>query len=144
MLCCTCSYPHALYFLDLLQTTEFRAKIGNPAYKELVHTQQASTWEEHGAEQRRPCLGCSAVPPGCVLLHYQPPSQGCLPAIPSSQFYFWQHGRANRVREKLEHHMAAAAGGAEPTAAEAQAASKQQQQQQQQPQQHGLQPQQPG
>ncbi len=33
-------YPHALYFLDLLQTPEFRAKIANPAYKEMVHTQQ--------------------------------------------------------------------------------------------------------
>lgn len=40
-----CSYPHALYFLDLLQTPEFRAKIANPAYKELAHTQQFYFWQ---------------------------------------------------------------------------------------------------
>ncbi|PRW33303.1 mediator of RNA polymerase II transcription subunit 31 [Chlorella sorokiniana] len=38
-------YPHALYFLDLLQTPEFRAKIANPAYKEMVHTQQFFFWQ---------------------------------------------------------------------------------------------------
>ncbi|PSC69273.1 mediator of RNA polymerase II transcription subunit 31 [Micractinium conductrix] len=38
-------YPHALYFLDLLQTPEFRAKIANPAYKETVHTQQFFYWQ---------------------------------------------------------------------------------------------------
>ena len=37
------SYPHSLYFLDLLQTPEFRAKIASPAYKELVHTQQVGS-----------------------------------------------------------------------------------------------------
>jgi hypothetical protein len=46
LLCPLCppyrSYPHSLYFLDLLQTPEFRAKIASPAYKEVVHTQQVS------------------------------------------------------------------------------------------------------
>ena len=71
-----CSYPHALYFLDLLQTPEFRAKIANPAYKELVHTQQ---------------------------------------------YWYWQHARANRVREKAAEQQRQVA-----------AAGEQQQQQQQQ------------
>ncbi|KAL4439912.1 hypothetical protein ABPG75_002913 [Micractinium tetrahymenae] len=67
-------YPHALYFLDLLQTPEFRAKIANPAYKELVHTQQ---------------------------------------------YFFWQHARANRMREKMEAQQGKA-GGQAPAAAAAQ------------------------
>lgn len=29
----SCRYPHALYFLDLLQSPEFRAAIANPSYK---------------------------------------------------------------------------------------------------------------
>lgn len=45
---CPCSYPHALYFLDLLQTPEFRAKIANPAYKEMVHTQQVGKPKQPG------------------------------------------------------------------------------------------------
>lgn len=47
-------YPHALYFLDMLQTPEFRAKIANPAYKEMVHTQQVG-WE--GSSSRASATG---------------------------------------------------------------------------------------
>lgn len=73
------SYPHALYFLDLLQTPEFRAKIAVPAYKELVHTQQ---------------------------------------------FFYWQHARANRLRDKAAgggggSGATGAAGGSQQTAAAA-------------------------
>ncbi|KAL4519353.1 hypothetical protein Ndes2526A_g00442 [Nannochloris sp. 'desiccata'] len=37
-------YPHAIYFLDLLQQADFRSAISNPNYKELVHTQQFYSW----------------------------------------------------------------------------------------------------
>lgn len=30
---CRCSYPHSLYFLDLLKKPEFRTSIANPVYK---------------------------------------------------------------------------------------------------------------
>lgn len=46
-----CSYPHALKMLDLVQTPEFRSAIGNPAYKEMVHSQQLYFWQ-HWRENR--------------------------------------------------------------------------------------------
>ncbi|KAL4421195.1 hypothetical protein ABPG77_010070 [Micractinium sp. CCAP 211/92] len=46
-------YPHALYFLDLLQTPEFRGKIAQPAYKELAHTQQFYFWQYARANRMR-------------------------------------------------------------------------------------------
>lgn len=63
------SYPHALYFLDLLQTPEFRAKIAQPAYKELAHTQQFYFWQVGAASAAQPLAGW---PPVCP----DPPTPG--------------------------------------------------------------------
>lgn len=38
-------YPHALYFLHLLQRREFRDAIGSPAYKDLIQSQQFYHWQ---------------------------------------------------------------------------------------------------
>lgn len=45
------SYPHALYFLDLLQRPDFRAAIADPSYKNLVHTQQLYFWQHWRTNQ---------------------------------------------------------------------------------------------
>lgn len=136
-----CSYPHALYFLDLLQTPEFRAKIANPAYKELAHTQQFYFWQVGAGALHisraqpwvRACLlaggargGGASWPPAlqrwCAVLG--PQSCPCLaPAL--------QHARANRMRQKMvaeQRRLANWAGvqGDEAAAAEAAAAGEQQ------------------
>lgn len=104
------SYPHALYFLDLLQTPEFRAKIANPAYKELVHTQQVgAALAEPGAVSAP-----AALPPPPALrrpLHARAPLHAPSPTPPTPQFFFWQHARANRLRQKAEAGAAAQPGG---------------------------------
>ncbi|GAB4823605.1 hypothetical protein N2152v2_010651 [Parachlorella kessleri] len=38
-------YPHALQFLALLQTPEFRTAIANPSYMDTVHSQQFYHWQ---------------------------------------------------------------------------------------------------
>lgn len=37
-------YPHALFFLELLQSEEFRTALASSQVKELIHTQQFYHW----------------------------------------------------------------------------------------------------
>lgn len=40
-------YPHALFFLELLQSAPFRAAMAHPANKELAHQQQYFFWRHY-------------------------------------------------------------------------------------------------
>ncbi|KAJ7529204.1 hypothetical protein O6H91_15G037600 [Diphasiastrum complanatum] len=40
-------YPHALFFLDLLQNSHFRSAMAHPANKELAHRQQFYFWKHY-------------------------------------------------------------------------------------------------
>ncbi|CAI5965433.1 unnamed protein product [Closterium sp. NIES-64] len=41
------SYPHCLYFLELLQSEHFRTAMAHPANKELAHGQQFYFWQHY-------------------------------------------------------------------------------------------------
>jgi hypothetical protein len=61
----SCSYPHALYFLDLLQSPEFRAAIANPSYK-VHYSWSCLATRQNPMDQRLLVLlvdfkGCRAV-----------------------------------------------------------------------------------
>jgi hypothetical protein len=40
-------YPHAFFFLDLLQSAHFRAAMAHPANKEVAHRQQFYFWKHY-------------------------------------------------------------------------------------------------
>mmetsp|Transcript_26440 Transcript_26440/g.40957 ORF Transcript_26440/g.40957 Transcript_26440/m.40957 type:complete len:151 (-) Transcript_26440:475-927(-) len=45
------SYPHSLYFLDLLTNNErFRRELKNVAFRDFVHQQQFECWRHRGAQ----------------------------------------------------------------------------------------------
>ncbi|KAK9825384.1 hypothetical protein WJX81_007537 [Elliptochloris bilobata] len=45
------TYPHALFFLDLMQSPDFRTAIGQAAVKEMVHSQQFYFWQHFRANR---------------------------------------------------------------------------------------------
>ncbi|KAL3143943.1 hypothetical protein ABBQ32_003758 [Trebouxia sp. C0010 RCD-2024] len=40
-------YPHCLFFLDCLQSQEFRTAMARSEVKEMVHSQQLFFWQHH-------------------------------------------------------------------------------------------------
>ncbi|KAG0574680.1 hypothetical protein KC19_VG282800 [Ceratodon purpureus] len=40
-------YPHAFFFLDMLQSANFRAAMAHPANKEIAHRQQYYFWKHY-------------------------------------------------------------------------------------------------
>jgi len=40
-------YPHAFFFLDMLQNSQFRAAMAHPANKEIAHRQQYYFWKHY-------------------------------------------------------------------------------------------------
>ncbi|KAL3686780.1 hypothetical protein R1sor_013089 [Riccia sorocarpa] len=40
-------YPHTLFFLELLQSAQFRSAMAHPANKEVAHRQQFYFWKHH-------------------------------------------------------------------------------------------------
>ncbi|KAF5830643.1 SOH1-domain-containing protein [Dunaliella salina] len=41
-------YPHALFFLELLQSPDFRKEIARSTVTEFIHTQQFRFWQHGG------------------------------------------------------------------------------------------------
>ncbi|MCO5591933.1 hypothetical protein L7F22_045926 [Adiantum nelumboides] len=49
-------YPHALFFLELLQNPHFRNAMAHPANKELAHRQQFYYWKHHRSNRLKNIL----------------------------------------------------------------------------------------
>ncbi|KAH7277906.1 hypothetical protein KP509_38G014900 [Ceratopteris richardii] len=49
-------YPHALFFLELLQNPHFRSAMSHPANKELAHRQQFYYWKHHRSNRLKNIL----------------------------------------------------------------------------------------
>ncbi|KAI5081782.1 hypothetical protein GOP47_0001525 [Adiantum capillus-veneris] len=49
-------YPHALFFLELLQNPHFRSAMAHPANKELAHRQQFYYWKHHRSNRLKNIL----------------------------------------------------------------------------------------
>ena len=75
-----CSYPHALFFLDLLQSADFRAAVARTPVKVSVQVMLAMCRGPQG----RLADSTIAVSPQ-EMVHTQ-------------QFRFWLHFRANRAK----------------------------------------------
>jgi len=54
-------YPHALYFLELLQDARFREAARHPAAKDLAHTQQFFFWQHHRVNRFKAAQGAAAA-----------------------------------------------------------------------------------
>lgn len=44
-------YPHSLFFLELLQSSEFRKSLASTATKDLIHGQQFFFWQHYRANR---------------------------------------------------------------------------------------------
>ncbi|KAG1657493.1 hypothetical protein FOA52_008369 [Chlamydomonas sp. UWO 241] len=44
-------YPHCLFFLDLLQSVEFRKAVANNRVAEFIHTQQFRFWQHYAVNR---------------------------------------------------------------------------------------------
>lgn len=44
-------YPHSLFFLELLQSEEFRKSLASTAIKDLIHSQQFFFWQHYRANR---------------------------------------------------------------------------------------------
>lgn len=72
-------YPHALFFLELLQNPHFRSAMAHPANKELAHRQQFYYWKHHRSNRLknilpRPLPVEEAPPPQPAQVTAQPPA----------------------------------------------------------------------
>eukprot|EP00252_Welwitschia_mirabilis_P020126 TRINITY_DN4861_c0_g1_i1.p1 TRINITY_DN4861_c0_g1~~TRINITY_DN4861_c0_g1_i1.p1 ORF type:complete len:189 (+),score=36.05 TRINITY_DN4861_c0_g1_i1:197-763(+) len=77
-------YPHCLYFLDLLQNSNYRNAMAHPSNKELVHRQQFYFWKHYRNSRLkhimpRP-LPESDPPPSSTTPTLQPPPPPPAPA----------------------------------------------------------------
>lgn len=54
-------YPHALYFLELLQDARFREAAKHPAARDLAHAQQFFHWQHHRTNRFRAAQQAAAA-----------------------------------------------------------------------------------
>mmetsp|Transcript_3414 Transcript_3414/g.9877 ORF Transcript_3414/g.9877 Transcript_3414/m.9877 type:complete len:137 (-) Transcript_3414:3082-3492(-) len=55
-------YPHCLFFLELLQSEEFRKALASTAVKDLVHSQQFFFWQHYRANRSAAAAAAPATP----------------------------------------------------------------------------------
>jgi SOH1 len=69
-------FPHALYLLQLLQKSQFRAALKSPEYHLLLHQQQGYHWQFSGSSAFRPRNPGAPLPLLFQGQQYQQPQDG--------------------------------------------------------------------